>query len=36
MDVDNGEDLCPEDIAEIHKEADTDVRSKMKFGVNTR
>lgn len=36
MDVENGEALGPEDIAEIHREADTDIRSKMKLSVNTR
>jgi hypothetical protein len=36
MDVENGEALQPEDIADIHREADTDIRSKMKLTVNTR
>jgi len=36
MDVENGESLTPDDIADIHKEADEDVRGKMKLRVNTR
>jgi hypothetical protein len=36
MDVNNGEDLTPDDIAEIHKQADNDIRSKMGLNVKTR
>ena len=36
MDVDNGEALSPDDIAEIHRQADEDMRAKMKMKVNTR
>lgn len=36
MDVENGEALGPDDIADIHREADEDIRSKMKLAVNTR
>jgi hypothetical protein len=36
MDVENGESLGPEDVADIHKEADQDIRAKMKLIVNTR
>lgn len=36
MDVENGEDLSPDDIADIHREADEDIRAKMKLSVNTR
>jgi hypothetical protein len=36
MDVDNGEALTPDDIANIHREANEDIRGKMKLAVNTR
>lgn len=36
MDVENGESLTPDDIADIHREADEDMRAKMKLKVNTR
>jgi len=36
MDVENGEALSPDDIADIHREADEDIRAKMKLKVNTR
>ncbi len=36
LDVDNGEDLTPEDISEIYREANEDVRSKMNLITRTR
>ena len=36
LDVDNGEDLTPDDIAEIHKDADNEIRAKMNLNVRTR
>lgn len=35
-DVQNGEDLTPDDIADIHRDANEDVRAKMKLKLNTR
>lgn len=36
LDVDNGEDLTPEDIGEIHIQAENDIRVKMNLNVKTR
>ncbi len=36
MDVDNGENLSPDDIHEIHRQADSEIRSKMNLHVKTR
>jgi hypothetical protein len=36
MDVENGEDLTPDDIHEIHRQADSEMRSKMNLNVKTR
>ena len=36
MDVDNGEDLSPDDIWEIHRQADEDTRVRYNLNVNTR
>ena len=36
LDVENGEDLTPEDIGEIHKQADEDIRVRLNLKVNTR
>jgi hypothetical protein len=36
MDVNNGEDLSPDDIADIHREADFEIRAKMNLNVRTR
>ena len=36
LDVENGEDLSPDDIWEIHTKADSEMRSKMNLNVRTR
>lgn len=36
LDVDNGEDITPEDISEIYREANEDVRAKMNLITRTR
>ena len=36
MDVENGENLTPDEIADIHREADEEIRAKMKLNINTR
>jgi hypothetical protein len=36
MDVDNGENLSPDDIAEIHNSALNEIRDKMNLNVRTR
>lgn len=36
MDVENGEDLTPDDIHEIHRQADSEIRAKMNLNVKTR
>lgn len=36
LDTENGEDLTPDDIAEIHRLADMDVRAKMNLNVKTK
>lgn len=36
MDVDNGEMLSPDDIAEIHNDALNEVRDKWNLNVRTR
>jgi DNA polymerase III delta prime subunit len=36
MDVNNGEDLTPDDIHEIHRQADSEMRAKMNLHVKTR
>lgn len=36
MDIENGEDLTPDDIGEIHKQADEDIRVRYNLKVNTR
>jgi hypothetical protein len=35
-DVENGEDLTPDDIQNIHMEARNEIRAKMNLNVNTR
>ena len=36
MDVENGEDLSPDDIWEIHRQADEDTRVRYNLNINTR
>jgi hypothetical protein len=36
MDVENGEDLSPDDIYEIHRQADSEMRAKMNLHVKSR
>lgn len=36
LDVENGEDLTPDDIEQIHRQADEDVRVRHNLKVNTR
>jgi hypothetical protein len=36
MDVDNGEDLTPDDIYEIHRQADSEMRAKLNLNVKSR
>lgn len=36
LDVENGEDLSPDDIEQIHRQADEDVRVRHNLKVNTR
>ena len=36
LDVENGEDLTPEDIGEIHRQADEDIRVRYNLKVNTK
>jgi len=36
LDVENGEDLSPDDIGEIHRQADEDVRVRHNLKVNTK
>lgn len=36
LDVENGEDLTPDDIAEVHRNADMEIRDKMNLNVRTR
>lgn len=35
-DVENGEDLTPDDISDIHREANEDIRAKMNLSLHTR
>ncbi len=36
LDVENGEDLSPDDIEQIHRPADEEVRVRHNLKVNTR
>ena len=36
MDVDNGEDLSPDDIWDIHRQADEDTRVRYNLKINTK
>ena len=36
MDVENGETISPDDIADIHSEASEDIRAKFNLNVRTR
>ncbi len=36
MDVENGEDLSPDDIGEIHRQADEELRHRLNLKVNTK
>ena len=35
MDIDNGENITPDDLYEIHRRAKTEVREVMNLNVNT-
>lgn len=36
LDVENGEDLTPDEIAEVHRRADMEIRDKMNLNLRTR